>query len=214
MQLAWFGGLSGVIARTLVKNSKAIAQGYEDQFFKTYFIAHNSTNILASQSSSKSLPTSIAGKSFTFGSKGSTSGRLIPEYHIRNVFNKAPSEVFSKIGFSGNHTKTIELVQAGAYELGAVNFKVWQKELAAGNINESKVKIIWTTPTYPDYQWSIRGDIDTEFGHGFTAKVTAALLNMHDKNLLAAFPRTSFVKTTNDFYQPIKSAAKSIGLID
>ena len=33
VQLAWFGGLSGVQARRLVPNSQAIAQGYEDQFF-------------------------------------------------------------------------------------------------------------------------------------------------------------------------------------
>ena len=34
VQLAWFGGLSGVQARRLVPGSQAIAQGYEDQFFQ------------------------------------------------------------------------------------------------------------------------------------------------------------------------------------
>ena len=42
VQLAWFGGLSGVRARILVPNSLVIAQGYEDPNFKTYFIAHKS----------------------------------------------------------------------------------------------------------------------------------------------------------------------------
>jgi len=32
VQLAWFGGLSGVQARRLVPGSQAIAQGYEDPF--------------------------------------------------------------------------------------------------------------------------------------------------------------------------------------
>ena len=41
VQLAWFGGLSGVQARELVEGSEAIAQGYEDQFFKTYIIANS-----------------------------------------------------------------------------------------------------------------------------------------------------------------------------
>jgi phosphonate transport system substrate-binding protein len=45
VQLAWFGGLSGVQARSLVPGSQAIAQGYEDQFFVTYFIAHASTEL-------------------------------------------------------------------------------------------------------------------------------------------------------------------------
>jgi len=40
VQMAWFGGLSGVRARGLVEGSEAIAQGYEDQFFITYFICY------------------------------------------------------------------------------------------------------------------------------------------------------------------------------
>ena len=45
VQLAWFGGLSGVQARHLVPGSTAIAQGYEDQFFKTYIIANASSHL-------------------------------------------------------------------------------------------------------------------------------------------------------------------------
>ncbi|MBL4763236.1 MAG: PhnD/SsuA/transferrin family substrate-binding protein, partial [Gammaproteobacteria bacterium] len=48
IQLAWFGGLSGVRARLLVPGSEAIAQGVEDTEFKTYFIAHHSTGLKAS----------------------------------------------------------------------------------------------------------------------------------------------------------------------
>ena len=43
VQLAWFGGFTGVQARNLVPGSEAIAQGAEDTAFKTYFIAHAST---------------------------------------------------------------------------------------------------------------------------------------------------------------------------
>ena len=35
VQLAWFGGLSGVRARALVEGSEAIAQGFEDQSFES-----------------------------------------------------------------------------------------------------------------------------------------------------------------------------------
>ena len=43
VQLAWFGGLSGVRARLLVPNSYAIAQGEEDPNFHTYLIANTKT---------------------------------------------------------------------------------------------------------------------------------------------------------------------------
>jgi len=210
VQLAWFGGLSGVRARSLVEGSEAIAQGFEDQSFETYFIAHESTGLKPSET----LPDNIAGKTFTFGSKGSTSGRLMPEFHIRQQFKKSPDNVFSKVGFSGNHSKTIALVQSGAYQVGAVNYKVWQKELAAGKIDESKVSIIWTTPTYPDYQWSIRGDVDQRWSAGFKQRVAEALLGMNDADLLASFPRSSFIPASNNDYQPILDVAREIKLID
>ncbi len=210
VQLAWFGGLSGVRARALVKGSEAIAQGYEDQFFVTYFIAHRSAGVVASEK----FPKSIAGKTFTFGSKGSTSGRLMPEFHIRKNFGRAPKEVFTRVGFSGDHSRTIALVQSGAYQVGAVNFKVWENENKAGKIDAAKVKVVWKTPTYPDYQWTIRGDVESRFGAGFKAKVKSVLLNLKDKDLLAAFPRKGFVPATNADYKPILETGQAIGLMD
>ena len=100
----------------------------------------------------------------------------MPEYHIRQQFGKAPDEVFSKVGFSGNHSKTVALVQSGAYQVGATNFKVWKRELAEGKIDPSKISVIWKTPGYPDYQWTIRGDVDQRWGAGFKEKVRQALL--------------------------------------
>ncbi len=210
VHLAWFGGLSGVRARELVKGSEAIAQGFEDQSFVTYFIAHHSTGLKPTDE----FPKNIAAKTFTFGSKGSTSGRLMPEFYIRQNFNQDPEQVFKKVGFSGNHSKTIALVQSGAYQVGAVNFKVWENEIKSGKIDTSKISIIWKTPPYPDYQWTIRGDVDEKWNAGFKERVKKALLDMKDEDLLASFPRKSFVPASNEDYQPIKDVAKKIKLID
>ncbi len=210
VQLAWFGGLSGVQARLRVKDSQAIAQGVEDTTFRTYIIANHSTGLKASDD----FPTGIAGKTFTFGSKGSTSGRLMPQYYIEQAMHKKVNDIFKRVGFSGNHSKTISLVQSGAYEVGAVNFKVWEKELKAGKIDTSKVSVIWKTPTYPDYQWTIRGDVDKVWGKGFSDKVKAALLDLKDPDLLERFPRSAFISAKNSDYQPILDTAKKIGLID
>ncbi|WP_211286814.1 putative selenate ABC transporter substrate-binding protein [Paraferrimonas sedimenticola] len=209
VQLAWFGGLSGVQARKLVEGSQAIAQGYEDQFFKSYIIAHHSADIDAS----KEFP-DISGTSFTFGSKGSTSGRLMPQYFIEKHLETTPKKAFKRVGFSGDHSRTIAQVQAGAYQVGAVNYKVWERELEEGKIDLNKVKVIWETPTYPDYQWTIRADVDAKYGEAFTGKVKAALLDMKNPDLLKSFPRSSFVEATNADYQPVEDVAKQIGLID
>ena len=49
VQLAWFGGLSGVQARLLVDGARAIAQGDEDTSFVSYFIAHTDTGLTESE---------------------------------------------------------------------------------------------------------------------------------------------------------------------
>ena len=208
VQMAWFGGLSGVQARLAVKGSQAIAQGAEDQHFVTYFIAHHSTGLKGAEK----LPEDISGKTFTFGSKGSTSGRLMPEYYLRQQFNKAPEKLFKTVGFSGDHSKTIALVQSGSYQVGAVNFKVWEKELKNGKIDTRKVDVIWKTPEYPDYNWSVRGDIDDKFGVGTIEKIQKAILAINDPALLDAFPRSKFIKADNTMYQPILETGKSIGV--
>ncbi|MDR8523516.1 putative selenate ABC transporter substrate-binding protein [Shewanella fidelis] len=209
VQLAWFGGLSGVQARRLVPDSQAIAQGYEDQFFKSYFIAHSSTEIVPSDN----FP-NINGYTFTFGAKNSTSGRLMPQFFIERNLGKNTKEVFKRIGYSGDHSRTIAQVQAGVYQVGAVNYKVWESALANGKVDLNKVNVIWESPAYPDYQWTIRGDVNANFGKGFSEKVTQALLGMTDTDLLSSFPRQSFVPADNSDYEPIEDVAKAIGLID
>ncbi|MBF0279208.1 MAG: putative selenate ABC transporter substrate-binding protein [SAR324 cluster bacterium] len=210
VQLAWFGGLSGVQARRGVPGSQAIAQGEEDQKFVTYFIAHASTGLQASDT----FPEGIAGKTFTFGSKGSTSGRLMPEFFVRQHFKKSPRDVFKRVGFSGDHSKTIALVQAGSYQVGALNYKVWERELSEGKIDTKKIHVIWKTPTYVDYNWTVRGDADQKFGKGFISKLQNALTQMNDSELLNSFPRKRFIKADNSMYEPILKTAVDVGIIE
>jgi phosphonate transport system substrate-binding protein len=210
VQLAWFGGLSGVQARARVPDSRALAQGVEDAEFMTYFIAHQSTGL----ETGEGLSDRMRDMTFTFGSKGSTSGRLMPEYYLREAFGQPPEEVFSRVGFSGNHSRTISLVASGAYDLGAVNYTVWENEVEAGNIDTDQVEVVWKTPNYPDYQWTIRGDVDERFGTGFADRVQQALLNMEDPELLESFPRSGFIPASNDDYAIIESVGKELDLID
>lgn len=209
VQLAWFGGLSGVQARLAVPNSQAIAQGRDDPNFITYLIANTNTDL----SFTENFPTNIVGKTFTFGSKGSTSGRLMPEYFIRQALQKAPRLVFRRVGYSGDHTKTLALVQSGSYEVGAINYKVWQKAVSSGKIDAKRVQVIWRTPAYPDYNWTIRGDVDQTYGVDFSQKVQQALIQITDPEILDAFPRVGFIPADNSMFQPILDIAIEVGII-
>jgi phosphonate transport system substrate-binding protein len=211
VQLAWFGGFTGVQARRRVPDSEAIAQGAEDLAFKSFFIA----NVRTGLKPSSSFPKEIAGKSFTFGSRASTSGRLMPEYFIRQQFGgRSPDEVFSRVGFSGDHSRTIQLVQSGAFELGVVDYSVWELDSKAGKIEPSQVSVIWESPTFPDYQWTVRGDVEKTYGTGFKQRLQDALLAVNDPAILGQFARTKFVPAKNSDYRPIEEVGQATNLLD
>jgi len=210
VQLAWFGGVTGVQARAAVQGSQAIAQGAEDTAFISYMIANTATGLKPD----KALQPAIAGKSLTFGSRTSTSGRVMPEYFLRQSFGKAPEEIFSRVGFSGDHSRTIQLVQSGAYDIGVVDYTVYDLDRKAGKVDDSKVVVIWQSPTFPDYQWTLRGDVDASFGPGFAAKVKETLVAIDDKDILQAFGRTKFIPADNSEYLPVEAVAKAAGLLN
>jgi phosphonate transport system substrate-binding protein len=210
VQLGWFGGFTGVQARRQVPGSEAIAQGAEDVAFKSLIIANTKTGLKPSNE----FPKAIAGKSFTFGSRASTSGRLMPEYFIRKAFGRGPDEIFARVGFSGDHSRTIQLVQSGAFEVGVLDFTVWELDKKAGKIDPAQVTVIWETPTFPDYQWTVRGDVDRLYGAGFKEKLTAALLAIDDRAILDQFARSKFIPAKNSDYEPIEEVGKATNLLN
>jgi phosphonate transport system substrate-binding protein len=210
VQLAWFGGFTGVQARRQVPGSEAIAQGAEDVAFKSFIVANAKTGLKLS----KDMPTGIAGRSFTFGARASTSGRLMPEFFIRKAFGKSPDEVFSRVGFSGDHSRTIQLVQSGAFEVGVLDYSVWELDSKAGKVDASQISVIWESPTYPDYQWTVRGDVDAAYGAGFKDKLKAALLAIADPAILSQFARSKFIPAKNSDYAPIEEVGKVTNLLN
>src|SRR5262245_2967467 len=210
VQLAWFGGFTGVQARRQVAGSEAIAQGAEDVAFKSFFIANTKTGLAPT----KEFPKDIAGKSFTFGSRASTSGRLMPECFIRKLFGRGPVEGFARVGFSGEHSRTIQLVQSGAYEVGVLDYSVWELDKKAGKVDPAQVAVIWETPTYPDYQRTVRGDVERTYGIGFKEKLRSALLAIEDRAILDQFARSKFIPAKNSDYAPIEEVGKVTNLLN
>jgi phosphonate transport system substrate-binding protein len=210
VQLAWFGGFTGVQARAASPGAQALAQGAEDDHFKTYFIANSATRLKPG----KELPAALSGKAFTFGARTSTSGRVMPQYFLTQAFHKSPEEIFSRVGFSDDHSRTIQLVQSGAYEIGALDFTVWDLDRKAGKVDDSKVSVIWESPTFPDYQWTVRGDVDVKFGAGFTERLKATLIGIDDKAILGPFGRSRFIPASNGDYAPVEAVARAAGMLN
>lgn len=207
IQFAWFGGYTGVQARDLVPDSQAIVQGLEDTQYYSYFIAHKDTGLPEwNGEDGQPFPQAMAGHTFTFGSASSTSGCLMPAHFLHESTQKSAEAFFESLpGFSGAHDKTVEAVNSGSYQIGAVNYGTYDQMRTAGEADNCI--IVWKTQTYPDYNMTVRGDLDETFGEGTTAKLKEILIAIDDPALLAAFGRSELIAAQNKDYQPIVDVA-------
>ena len=99
----------------------------------------------------------------------------MPQYFLEQAGLDISQDFKGDEGFSSNHDATIKLVEAGTYEVGAVNEQVWLDRVSEGAVDTTKVAVIWRTPPYYDYHWVISPVVDERYGEGFTEKVQAAL---------------------------------------
>ncbi len=216
LDLVWFGGLTGVQARLQVPGAEAIAQRDIDEQFHSVFIA-NTASGLKEFTDSQDLA-QIKGRTLTFGSESSTSGRLMPQYFMEEAGIDITKDFKGEVGFSGNHDTTIKLVEAGTYEVGALNEQVWLDRVSEGAVDTSKVNVIWRTPPYYDYHWVISPAVDERYGEGFAEKVQAALMALdpavpEQKEILDLFGAERFIATSNDNYAEIEAVGRKIGKI-
>jgi len=208
IHLAWFGGLTGVQARDLVPNAKAIAQRPMDEEFHSVFITQKNIN-------AKDIK-GLKGLSFTFGSESSTSGHLMPRFFLTQSGIDATKDFDGSPNFSGSHDKTWKLVESGAFEAGVLNESVWKSAVDEGKVDLNKVKVAYITPAYYDYHWTINHNIDKEFGEGTTDKIKDALLSLNNKDnatIMEVFQSEKFIETKNENYEKIRSVAKELGII-
>ena len=215
LDLVWFGGLTSVQAQKQVKGAEAVAQRDIDAAFHSVFIANRDSGIRRFETASGL--TSLADRTFTFGSESSTSGRLMPQYFLQRAGVEL-GDLKGKPGFSGSHDKTIDLVQAGTYDAGVLNEQVWRDRLAKGDVDRKRVDVIWRSPSYPDYQWVIRPDADRRFGEGFSERVKAALLALRKDNpiqrkILDLFGADRFIPTKPGDHRLTEQAGEATGLL-
>jgi phosphonate transport system substrate-binding protein len=216
LDLVWFGGLTGVQARLQTPGAKVLAQRDVDDDFHSVFIVNTSVKDLPEINSVGRLGL-LRGLRFTFGSESSTSGRTMPEYFLAEAGLDSDVDFAGKPGYSGSHDKTIDLVQAGTFEAGALNEQVWARRVAAGTVDLNKVKLVFRSPGYRDYHWIAGPNTDARFGDGFTTKIKDALLTANtDPDGTAALTllgSKKFIPTDPNNYKEIEKIGRKLGLI-
>ena len=204
VDLAWLGGFTFVQTRLKTGNAIPLVQREQDEKFTSKFIS--------ADPAVKSLQ-DLKGKTFAFGSVSSTSGSLMPRYFMQKD-GIVPEQFFSRVAYSGAHDATVAWVQAGKVDAGVLNASVWQKLVDAGKVDTSKVHVFTTTPTYYDYNWTVRGTLDP----ALTAKIKKAFLaldpaNPEHKAILDLQAASRFIETKPENYAGIEDAARAAGLL-
>ena len=206
IDLAWLGGFTFVQARIRTNGGVVpIAQRAEDEVFTSKFI-------VPTDSKAKTLA-DLKGGTFAFGAPSSTSGSLMPRYFLMQD-KIVPERDFKSVAYSGAHDATVAFVAAGRADAGVLNASVLEKLIETKNPNAAKVRVLATTPTYYDYNWTVRPGLDA----ATTKKLTDAFLaldaaNPAHKEILALQRASKFIPTKSSNYDGIEAAGKSAGLI-
>ncbi|MFQ6030983.1 MAG: putative selenate ABC transporter substrate-binding protein, partial [Dehalococcoidia bacterium] len=212
LQVAFFGGLTGVQARLQNPGARVIAQRENDARFHSKFIARADIDV----SSLEDVKAQAQDLTITFGSESSTSGHLMPRHFLTQAGIDPEADFRSAPSFSGSHDKTWQLVQGGSFDIGALNEDVWNRAVGEGRADPAQVKEFWTTPDYFDYNWTVRSDLDLIYGEGFTDRLQAALLMLNTEEhgeILELFSTERFIGSNNQNYQAIEDVARGLELI-
>ena len=205
VDLAWFGGFTFVQANVR-SGGKVIplVQREEDEKFKSVFIsADPAIQKLAD----------LKGKDVSFGSQSSTSGHLMPRSFLLQA-GINPEKDFRRVAYSGAHDATIAAVASGKVQAGALNISVWDKFVADKKVDTGKVHVVYTTPAYYDYNWTVHADMPA----ALRDKIGKAFLDLNKstpegKEILELQRATRFVPTRADNYKGIEAAARSADLL-
>jgi phosphonate transport system substrate-binding protein len=206
VDMVWYGGFTFVQARNRSKNQVIpLVQRAEDEKFRSVFIARADSGITGLQD--------LRGKTVSFGSPSSTSGHLMPRYYLLQ-HKIDPDKDLRNVAFSGAHDATIAAVAGGKVQAGALNISVWEKFVEEKRVDPGAVKVIYTTPPYYDYNWTVRADLD----RALQQKIADAFLRLdplkpQDKKILDLQRASRFVPTKSENYDSIEKAAFSAGLL-
>ena len=207
VDLAWFGGFT-FVQSSVRSGGKTIplVQREEDSSFKSVFIASKDSGINRLED--------LKGKTLSFGSQSSTSGHLMPRSFLLAA-NINPDKDLKRISFSGAHDATIAAVASGKVDAGALNISVWNKFVEDKKVDPAMVKVIYTTPPYFDYNWTVHADMPADLRN----RIAQAFLDLNASTpqgaeILKLQRAARFVPTKVENYSGIRSAAENAGLLN
>lgn len=207
-EVGWLGGVTTVQAMAQSGGHvQPLVTRESDLHFKSHVIARTGAPTLSD----------LKGKTFTFGSKSSTSGHVMPRYFLEKE-GIVPERYFARVAYSGDHTKTVLDVASGAVDAGAVNYKHFERMVAEGTVDPQAVKVVYTTPEFVDYAWVTRDDVDTRCGVGTRQRIAEAFLALdpsreEDRRILAIQQAERYVAARPEMWDGIRQVVERTDIL-
>jgi phosphonate transport system substrate-binding protein len=208
IEAAYFGPFTYVVANAQ-SGARAFAtmQIKGKPYYHSYMIVPKDSPITELKSADDFLK-QVKGKRFAFGDPGSTSGSLIPRLALKKAGLDWEKDV--QYNFTGHHDAVLAAVAGGKADIGAIDSAIFEGQLQAKMPAEfAKVRVVWKSEELYQYPWAVRADIDA----ATVEKLQQAFLAIDNRDVLDALGGADkFVAAEDKLYDPIREAAKAMGI--
>ncbi len=202
LDIAWFGGLTYVLAEQRVDLTPIVTQVDAETGTSKYYSA-----IITRPDSGIEQTTDIRGRIFAFGDIGSTSGSLYP----RIMLDRAGIGDFqnpSLFIYTGGHDATALAVANGTVDAGGIEKRIMDELVGAGRVDGSQIRIVEQT-LVEGYPWCVRTALDPDL----TERITVAFEQMTDPTLQKLFRAVGHARVTAADYEEARQEARRVGLV-
>ena len=211
LDFVWLGGKTTVDAIDAGGGAvHVLATRDIDLHFKSYFIG-NADAVAAGRLTAVDDLAAWRGATkelrFTFGSKSSTSGHLMPRHYLLQA-GITPEDAFRSVGYAGSHSGTLQSVANGTVDCGALNYAHYD---GVDDALKAKAPVLFTTPEYVDYAWVVHDRVGAELRE----RLRAALLSLGDKGergaaILAAWKAGAFLAARDEQWHAIRAVRDAL----
>lgn len=200
IEVAYFGPLSYVLAKSKAPNIEPFAVGVE-KGSPTYHSV-----IVARADGPVKVLEDVKGKMVGFGDPASTSSHLIPRAMLAK--RGLIGETDYTFVHLGAHDAVARAVQAGQVQAGGLSQVIFNSLIEKKSIDPAKVKVIAVSDPIPNYPMVMQGKLDPQL----KAAIRDAFFELKDPAILKPFRAEGFVATDDRAYDILRDTAKLLDL--